>query len=88
MISYPKRIGKIDLENTFEQKKTRVRIKCPVTAWQSNSRRLFELLGFVFPIADHVILLQRTVCFNCRPMNLHPRAFACRANEKTKGKFS
>ena len=47
---------------------------------------LFSLY-VLFSLADHVMVPQRTVSFKCRPMHVHPRAYACIINEKTKGKF-
>ena len=42
---------------------------------------------FCFPISDNVLVPQRTVSFKCRLMHMHPHAFVCTINEKTKGKF-
>ena len=47
---------------------------------------LFSLY-FFFSLPDHVMVPQRTVSFKCRLMHMHPRAYACIINEKTKGKF-
>ena len=42
----------------------------------------------VFPfLSDHVTVPQRTVSFNYRHMHVHPRAYECIINEKTKDKF-
>ena len=41
---------------------------------------------FCFPISDNVMVPQRTVSFKCRLMHVHPHAFVCIINEKTKGK--
>ena len=40
-----------------------------------------------FSLSDHVMVPQRTVSFKCRLMHVHPRAYVCIINEKTKGKF-
>ena len=61
------------------------------------SRGNYTLLAckFCFPISGHVMVPQRTVFFVClfvflfkfRLMHVHPRAYVCIINEKTKGKF-
>ena len=55
--------------------------------------RPFLACMFCFPIADHVIVPERTVSFKRRPMHVHPRAFVCIIIiiiifEKTKRKIS
>ena len=48
-----------------------------------------DLFGLyvLFSLADHVMVPQRTVSFKCRLMHMHPRAYVCIINEKTKDKF-
>ena len=55
---------------------------------RSLTNRLFLACMFCFPIADHVIVPERTVSFKRRPMHAHPRAFVCTMYEKTKRKIS
>ena len=49
--------------------------------------RPFLACMFCFPIADHVIVPERTVSFKRRPMHVHPRAYVCILYEKTKRKI-
>ena len=54
--------------------------------WDTNRIVLFSCM-FCFPIPDDVIVPQRIVSFICRLMHVHPCAYVCIINEKTKGNF-
>ena len=54
--------------------------------WDTNRIVVFSSM-FCFPISDDVIVPQRIVSFNCRLMHVHPCAYVCIINEKTKGNF-
>ena len=44
-------------------------------------------LYVLFSHSDHVMVPDRTVFFKFRLIKVHPRAYVCIINEKTKGKF-
>ena len=46
-----------------------------------------DLFSFyvLFSLSDHVMSTPENRSFKCRLMHMHPRAYACIINEKTKG---
>ena len=71
------------IANVKEKQKTKQSKK------KKKKRKSIDLLAcmFCFPISGRVMVPQRTVSFYCRLMYVHPRAYVCLINEKTKGKF-
>ena len=59
--------------------------------WTRESSAIIDVfsLKVLFSITDHVTEPQRTVFFffKCRFIHVHPRAYVCIINEKTKSKF-
>ena len=47
-----------------------------------------DLFSFyvLFSLSDHVMSTPENCSFKCRLMHMHPRAYVCIINEKTKGK--